>query len=574
MRNKWIIVIIIASTFSGGLGYFGYITYQKAQTKHLQEQTKYLREAIAYEGMANYEEAIKSYEQHLLNHPNDIIAKYRYAMVWINLNKEDKYIKVLCKIASEIIDMEFKYEEKHKLISNEAWNKLLEELITTATNEKLDKSIAQSYRMDVKEILSYEYRRIFSKSMADYKWTDLYELNNKRKEQVYDNHLEYKVAQVFDELAYIQSRLALIHWVEGENNACLALLESYPSDSIGAFNYPETPLTSVKVPLQVKTFFDYDINLVEHNEGWRKFHKINSISKWKQKKYDLCADDLSSVAFDRFDKKKFKEAREAWADFVEYHIKACHEKFSPLVAEAMYNIAITYWNEGDFSSATDAFLIIQKASPEYNKEEVAKMLVDAKYYNQNRQKGEYHVLSSKDKYQILPPEELKKLDGKGNITKYGWFEVNIYNGSTWTVSKLTIMITVTNKHSNIVDFSRKYNLSLKMYNNGWPLGNSRYYADLGITLNENQKWNWNIVEARGEKGKIQRSWGMTKAQRDFWQNLQKGHSQIRVESGAGKPDLIEKKEAGQEVWIYYIDSNGRRIITFKDGVIEKIEVKY
>jgi len=41
-----------------------------------------------------------------------------------------------------------------------------------------------------------------------------------------------------------------------------------------------------------------------------------------------------------------------------------------------------------------------------------------------------------------------------------------------------------------------------------------------------------------------------------------------------KFDLIEKKETGQEVWTYYIDSNGKQIITFKDGFIEKIEVKY
>jgi hypothetical protein len=574
MRRKWIIVIIIASIFSGGLGYFSYI--EKEQTKHLQEQTKYLREGISYEKMTNYEKAVKSYEQHLLNHPNDIIAKYRYAIVWRKLNNEDKCINVLCKIASEIIDLEFKYDEKYKLISNEAWNKLLEELITTATNEMLDKSIVQSYRMDVKEILSSEYRRIFSKSMADYKWTDLYELNNKRKEQVYDNSLEYKVARAFDELAYIQSSLALILWVEGKNNACLDLLESYPSDSIGAFTYPKTPVTSVEVPSQIITFFDYDINLVDHNEWWRKFHKINSVSKWKQKKYALCADGLSSLASDRFDKKKFKEAREAWADFVEYHIKAGHEKSSPLVAETMYNIAITYWNEEDFSSTIDAILIIQKTSPEYNKEKVAKKLVDAKYFNQNRQKGEYHVLSPKDKYQILPPEELKKLDGKGSITDYGWFETDIYNGSTWTVNELTIMITVTNKHSNAVELSRKYKPSLKQYYNGWPLTSSKYHEGLGFELNENQKWNWNIVEARGAKGKTPdpRFSAMTPAQRDFWSELQKGHSQVRVESGAGKPDLIEKKEAGQEVWIYYINSNGRRIITFKDGVIEKIEVKY
>lgn len=58
--------------------------------------------------------------------------------------------------------------------------------------------------------------------------------------------------------------------------------------------------------------------------------------------------------------------------------------------------------------------------------------------------------------------------------------------------------------------------------------------------------------------------------------LQKGDNQAKISNIIGKPDSIrkEEEESGQEAWVYDCGLEGKRIITFKDGFIEKIEVKY
>jgi tetratricopeptide (TPR) repeat protein len=541
MRRKWIIVVIIASTFSGGLGYFGYITYQKVQTK-------YLREAIAYEGMANYEEAIKSYEQHLLNHPKDIIAKYQYAMLLKKLDEEDKYINLLCIIASELKAKKHGVtvtpKERDKLRSKEGWKELLYGLFKAATNKALQGDKWRTYRNDLKIILFNE--DVYNGLVA--KWDEKYSLDTKETEDALET------------IAEIQAKLAFIYWLEGNKEGVLDVIDLTPDTGLFLFDSLKDTGEDYR---RVEGFFT-DFLEKESNADYPE----HSIAGWNRKKAHLIGGMLREISDQHFDKKEYKEAREVYADIITYYFHVDTRKNFIGVCEPMYNIALTYWNEGDYSSAIDAFLILQQSSPTYNKEEVANKLVDVKKFNKNKRKNEDQVLSSEDKYQIIPPDDLKKLDGKGSITGSGWFEVDLYNGSTWTVNELTIMITVTNKHSNIDDFSRKYKPSLKLYHKGWPLTSSIYYEGLGFELKENQKWSWYIVEARGTKGKT------PYIDRDLWSKLQKGHSQARVEMSVGKPMLIEKKGTGQEVWIYNYGTEGKRIITFKNGFIEKIEVKY
>jgi len=61
-----------------------------------------------------------------------------------------------------------------------------------------------------------------------------------------------------------------------------------------------------------------------------------------------------------------------------------------------------------------------------------------------------------------------------------------------------------------------------------------------------------------------------------WSAIDKGDSQSKVASMVGKPNSVENEDedSGQVTWIYDCGTKGKRIITFKDGFIEKIEVKY
>ncbi len=65
----------------------------------------------------------------------------------------------------------------------------------------------------------------------------------------------------------------------------------------------------------------------------------------------------------------------------------------------------------------------------------------------------------------------------------------------------------------------------------------------------------------------------TKQKKSFTE-LQKSDSQAKVVGIIGKPDTIENRETGKEIWTYNFESEENRIITFQDGFIEKIEVKY
>ena len=61
-----------------------------------------------------------------------------------------------------------------------------------------------------------------------------------------------------------------------------------------------------------------------------------------------------------------------------------------------------------------------------------------------------------------------------------------------------------------------------------------------------------------------------------WATIKKGDSQAAIASLIGKPNSIQKKENDSErvTWIYDCGNEGKRAITFKDGFIEKIDVKY
>jgi len=77
---------------------------------------------------------------------------------------------------------------------------------------------------------------------------------------------------------------------------------------------------------------------------------------------------------------------------------------------------------------------------------------------------------------------------------------------------------------------------------------------------KNEKW-WSVRILQKQKG---------------WLTIQKGDSQSKITSIVGKPDYIEdeNKDSEKVTWVYDCGSEGKRAITFRDGFIEKIEVKY
>lgn len=86
----------------------------------------------------------------------------------------------------------------------------------------------------------------------------------------------------------------------------------------------------------------------------------------------------------------------------------------------------------------------------------------------------------------------------------------------------------------------------------------------------------NREQVRKENKKKRRQTAEWKEKGKKLSKLQKGDSQAKISTVIGRPDSIrkEEEESGHETWIYDCGSEGKRIITFEDGFIEKIEVKY
>ncbi|MGH9404977.1 MAG: trypsin-like peptidase domain-containing protein [Terriglobia bacterium] len=103
---------------------------------------------------------------------------------------------------------------------------------------------------------------------------------------------------------------------------------------------------------------------------------------------------------------------------------------------------------------------------------------------------------STDTEQDLPVEEVAKLGGHAEFT--GWngqmFEVNLYNGSSWKVSSITIRLDVPDE-----GISRVYRLTASPSLGGdtSALSNGLYEEYLDFTVVAGEKWGWHIVSAQG-----------------------------------------------------------------------------
>jgi len=99
----------------------------------------------------------------------------------------------------------------------------------------------------------------------------------------------------------------------------------------------------------------------------------------------------------------------------------------------------------------------------------------------------------------LPDSELSKLTGKASIN-YKRIECDVYNGSNWTVSEVTVKIIIKNSNGT-EELAREYRLTPKyaLAENCASLTSQTFDADLGFSLEEKQTFSWNIVSAKGTK---------------------------------------------------------------------------
>jgi tetratricopeptide (TPR) repeat protein len=102
---------------------------------------------------------------------------------------------------------------------------------------------------------------------------------------------------------------------------------------------------------------------------------------------------------------------------------------------------------------------------------------------------------------IMPASELAKLDGSCRMLEAtGGFVCDIYNGSYWNVSEVTVQITVKQrekKKGDSIVLTRLYRLSQPSGTDLEPAKSGGFSCYLGFSLSKGQRWQWSFVSANG-----------------------------------------------------------------------------
>ena len=97
----------------------------------------------------------------------------------------------------------------------------------------------------------------------------------------------------------------------------------------------------------------------------------------------------------------------------------------------------------------------------------------------------------------LPSSELRKLQGQTRIDPTGFLTCDLYNGSDFTLSEIGIFITMTNENGSIA-FARCYQLHSNPFGGNTEQA-SAFTTWLGYELSPGQRWQWDVVSARGRR---------------------------------------------------------------------------
>ena len=94
----------------------------------------------------------------------------------------------------------------------------------------------------------------------------------------------------------------------------------------------------------------------------------------------------------------------------------------------------------------------------------------------------------------LPLTEGSKLAGTAYVSNYGQFVWKAYNGSDFVVPEVKVKISVYDDKGNAVISNRVYRVPASDF---YPQQTKELSTDVGFTLGESPRWEWNVVGAKG-----------------------------------------------------------------------------
>lgn len=99
----------------------------------------------------------------------------------------------------------------------------------------------------------------------------------------------------------------------------------------------------------------------------------------------------------------------------------------------------------------------------------------------------------------LPSDELNRLQTSGSFMSYGYIKLELYNGSTWTITSITAFVTVRNASGGVV-LSRSYAFT-QLDSIGTlrcePHTVKSVRAAAGHTFQKGETWSFSLSSAEG-----------------------------------------------------------------------------
>jgi tetratricopeptide (TPR) repeat protein len=279
---------------------------------------RHLRQAEAFKGMNDYPKAVESYKRHLLINPDDLAARLQLAKALLKQDQMDQAIEILTTVLRE---------GNHEKDLRKQTSELIESSYS---------ALAKQFGQKAKTALEQEQYKLAIKAYEE-EYSYLEKLRTAShspitQEKPNDYYMPFVLVRVLENRA----NLAFAYWLD----------EAFDKAS-----------ETISEPLYTFGTTDKDDPVL---------------------RCGLFASKLRDLGSKAFEGKEWKKARSHYEGALINYKKDTSEFSRASIPEVRYDIAITYWNQGDFWKAKELLTALQKDFPQYESEKIERMLSEAK----------------------------------------------------------------------------------------------------------------------------------------------------------------------------------------------------
>ena len=400
--NKKYFLIILITVLVIGATIAGYKYYEKHSLDKILDQAK------AYEGIGDYDNAIEIYKKYLLQKRDDSRTKVAMAKALLKANQAEEAIRLLYLLYNEtespnIINVESALILNNTLIGEAAKCRIQAKEALEENQYKLARECYEKeFNFIEKRLLLRQSQGLLEEPNIDNDYDDYYALFENLANIAFSYVLEGKIdianEKINDTNLLIYTlgitdiatrRYSFFYYKLGDLGSKYFEKKDYKN----ARKIYELSLESIQKCGSSKykdiiCELQYNIAITYYNESnylkseilLTKLHKdspeyatkdVNKLIQTCRQGYKIkLAQDTYNKGHKSFEKEDYSSARDYYLDAMKYFKQAGLEAGSDILAELKYNIAMTYWNQKNFTRAKDSLLELRQRHPTYKKEDV------------------------------------------------------------------------------------------------------------------------------------------------------------------------------------------------------------